>query len=221
MQEEQLKNIESDDLDDLLCRIETSFGIKFGQDELLHVTTFGELCDIITSKMQLTDRRDCTSQQAFYKFKQAIGASIPECSIMPDSSLSVLLPPAKRKQIWRSVEYQLGFKLKIIGASSTVTSILLISFFASLAAFIFSAKVAGIGLLISTVASMIAGKVGNTLHVQTVRECVERMTRENYLKSRREPSTFNRAEIASQVQAIFMDGLALPTSALHREATFV
>ena len=221
MQEESLKNFDSDDVGDVLREIEISFAIKFGKSELSHVTTFGELCEVINGKIQLTDCRDCTSQQAFYKLKRAFGTSTVAHAITPDSNMAVLLPRANRKKIWRSVEQQLGFKLGIIGASSTVVSILLVAFAASLASFLFSAKVAGIGLLISSLAALIAGKTGKTVHVQTVRECIEKMTSENYSKSRRNPTTFNRTEIDKQVLAIFMDDLDLPASALTREATFV
>ena len=221
MQEDQLNNTDSEDLDDLLRQIELSFDIQFGRTELQHLKTFGELCDIIENKIQLTHVQNCTSQQAFYKLRSAMEASVAASAIAPYSQMAILLPIRERKIIWRSVEKQLGFKLNIIGVSTPVAIIVFFAFLTSFAAFFFSTKVAVIGLLISALAAIIATKTGNTLQVATIRDCVEKMTRENYLKSRRNSGTFNREEITKQVQKIFLDGLALPASALNREATFV
>jgi hypothetical protein len=221
MQDEQLKNIDSEDLDDALSQIETSFSIKFGTYELQHVMTFGELCNVVESKIGLVSVSDCTSQQAFYKLRAALAISAGTFTITPDSSLELLLPSHERKAIWRSVEQQIGFKVDVIGVSPVVAVTLFFAFLVSLAAFFISAKAAGICFLVSCFATSIANKIGNTLHAKTVRECVEKMTREQYVKSRRNPGTFNRREVFSRVQAIFVNGLGLPDSALHREATFV
>ena len=69
----KLRDIDSEDIEDLLLRVEKSFGIKFAEKELFHVSTFGELCDHITNKMELENSEDCTSQQAFYS--RAIASS--------------------------------------------------------------------------------------------------------------------------------------------------
>jgi len=37
----ELKNIDSEDIEDLLLKVETSFDIKFLDEELVHITTFG------------------------------------------------------------------------------------------------------------------------------------------------------------------------------------
>jgi len=68
----QLKNIDPEDISDTLAKIENSFGIKFGKTELAKTMTFGELCDIICSRIELEHSDDCTTQQAFYKIRQSI-----------------------------------------------------------------------------------------------------------------------------------------------------
>jgi hypothetical protein len=221
MQEDNLNNCDSEDVDDILQRIELSFDIKFRRDELQDVKTFGELCDIIVSKMPLADVQDCTSQQAFYKLRTAIIIATHAAVITPESQLSTLLPIKSRKIIWRSVERQLGFKLSIIGPSTRVQVAVLIAFLASFATFFLDAKSAGLALVASFLLAFLASKFGNTLHITTISECVVQMTREQYIKSRRNPDAINHNEIERHVQAIFMDGLALPASALTREATFV
>jgi hypothetical protein len=220
MQDEQLENTASEDIDDVLRQIETSFAIKFGTNELKHTKTFGELCDIIESKIPLTSTTDCTSQQAFYKLRKALEVSTGISDIPPNSSLLALLPARKRKVIWHSVEQQLGFKLNIIGVSSTVSTLLILTFLTSLLVFFISGTAGSISLLVWCLAIIIATETGNTLQAQTIRECVEKMTREQYVMSRRNPATFNRQEVFRQVQQLFIKGLSLPASALGREATF-
>src|SRR5215470_10735125 len=48
----ELKNVDSGDIEDVLKKVEKSFDFQFGETELKNVKTFGELCDIITTKVQ-------------------------------------------------------------------------------------------------------------------------------------------------------------------------
>ena len=220
MNDDQLNDCDSEDIDDILKQVEKSFSIRFGEYELQHIATFGELCDIIVSKIRLRNSHDCTSQQAFYKLRQALLAVVPDHVIAPGTELAVLLPYGKRKKKWRLVERQLGFKLAVVGISPTIGTVLFFAFLTSLAAFCISAEVAGIGLSVSTLAAVIASETSNTLQVATVRECVEMTTRQNYLQSRRNSETFNRNEIARLVKELFIKGLSIPAASLKPEAPF-
>ncbi len=65
--------LDSEDVEGLLEKIETSFQIKFVGDELKNIKTYREFVDIILEKIQLTDiKNDCTSQQFFYKFRDTL-----------------------------------------------------------------------------------------------------------------------------------------------------
>lgn len=57
-----LKNVDPEDVEELLAKVEKSFDIKFVGNELIHIETFGELCDHIVNKIQLDHADDCTSQ---------------------------------------------------------------------------------------------------------------------------------------------------------------
>ena len=54
-----------------------------------------------------------------------------------------------------------------------------------------------------------ADRIGNELNFQTVGQVVKKMTRENYLKSRRNPKTFNREEIEKVLIDWFSDVLGV------------
>src|SRR5690606_561095 len=98
MTDYELKNIDPDDISDLLVKVETSFDIKFVSDELVHITTFGQLCDHIANKIQLDNSDDCTSQQAFYKIRDAISSTlqIDKKTITTNFSLIDIFPRKNR-----------------------------------------------------------------------------------------------------------------------------
>jgi NRPS condensation-like uncharacterized protein len=50
----ELKDIDPEDIADVLQKVEKSFGFQFGDIELKDVMTFGEFCDIITTMFKVT-----------------------------------------------------------------------------------------------------------------------------------------------------------------------
>ncbi len=105
----ELKNLDIEGVNDILEKIEKFFDFKFGKNELEHVTTFGELCDIITSKVQGENEADCTTQQAFYKIRRALITSLdlePEY-IKTETTLLELFPKQDRKQRLKEFEEEL------------------------------------------------------------------------------------------------------------------
>ena len=132
----KLDNVDPDDISDVLIKVEKSFKIKFGSNELKDVNTFGELCDIIVSKIDVQERDDCTSQQAFYKLREAISRTleIDKSEIHSHIKLSVLFPKTTRRQKIKQVERSLGFSLKILRPKHAITGFFSILFIVSLIA---------------------------------------------------------------------------------------
>lgn len=99
MKDFELKDIDSEDMNDFLMKIETSFDIKFLSNELVYITTFGELCDHIVNKIQLENSDDCTSQQAFYKLRNAISSTLQleNKTIATNLLLAEILPQQNRR----------------------------------------------------------------------------------------------------------------------------
>lgn len=219
---DELKNIVSDDLEDFLIRVETSFGIQFVGNELVYITTLGQFCDHIADKIQLDNTDDCTSQQAFYKLRDAISSTLQlnNKSISPDFTLADLLPRKSRRLITKDLEKQLGFKLNILRPPKWVTEILYIVLIASLFGLIFDRQIGLLGILFSFAGLWFANKVGNELELETVGQVAEKMTRENYLKSRRNPMTFNRNEMEKVITNWFSDYFKIDKSKLNRDTIF-
>jgi len=76
------------------------------------------------------------------------------------------------------------------------------------------------GLMLSIGGIWFSNKMGNELDLKTVRHLAEKMARENYLKSRRNPSTFNKSEIEKLLTDWFSFDLGLDKSKLTRDANF-
>src|SRR5690606_31044243 len=98
MTDHKVENIDSEDAGDLLVKIEKSFDIKFGDTELMHIKTLGELCDHVINKIQLDNSDDCTTQQAFYKLRDAITTlfCVDNKAITTEVPLDNFLPRQKR-----------------------------------------------------------------------------------------------------------------------------
>lgn len=116
------------------------------------------------------------------------------------------------------MEDALGFQLKILSPPAWVTWTLLFLFIGGLVALFFNWKIGLSGTILSMVGFWLADKVGNELNLQTVGHVVEKMTRENYLKSRRNPKTFNKKEIEKALVDWFSDEFGLEKYELTREA---
>lgn len=223
MTDYELKNIDPEDIEDLLVKVETSFDITFVGDELDHITTFGQLCDHITNKIQLDNSDDCSSQQAFYKLRDAISSTLQiyNKTISTNFPLDDLLPRHSRHSRTKKLESHLGFKLNILRPPHWVTRTLAIILLASFVGLFFNWQIALSGLALSMAGLWFANKFGNEIDLKTVGQVAEKMTRENYLKSRRNSKTFNKNEIEKILTDWFSNDLDLDKSKLTREAKFV
>jgi len=223
MTDQKVENIDSEDAGDLLVKIEESFDIKFGDTELMHIKTLGELCDHIVNKIQLDNSDDCTTQQAFYKLRDAITSlfSIDNKIITTDFPLNNFLPRQNRSERIRDIENYLDVRLKILRPPHWVTKTLLILLLVSIVGLFIKWQYGLLGLCIWFGGLWLSNKIGNELDVQTVGQLAEKITRENYLKSRRNPKTVNKNEIEKLLTEWFINDLGLDKSKLTREAKFV
>ena len=219
----KLKNIDSEDLGDLLKKVETSFDIKFGVAELANISTFGQLCNHISNKIQLEHFNDCTSQQAFYKLRDSISSTlqIDNKSISTDLSLVAILPRQGRRSQIKKWETQLGFKLNILRPPHWVTITLAIIFLTSLLTLYVNWRIGLLGVVLSISGLRLAFKTGNELDLQTVGQVAEKMMRENYVRSRRNPKTFNKNEIEKVMADLFRNDLFIDMNDLTKDPKYV
>lgn len=218
----ELKNIDSEDLEDLLVKVESSFNIKFIGDELVHITTFGELCDHIINKINLINTDDCTNQQAFYKLRNAISSTlqIDYKTISRNFALTDILPKQNRRKRIAALENSLGFNLNILRPPHWVSNLLLVLLLASFFGIFFYWKIGLLGSVFSILGLWLSQILGNELDLETVGQVAEKMVKENYLKSRRNSTTFNKREIEKILINWFSEDLDIDKSKLTRETKF-
>ena len=219
----KLKNIDPDDIYHVLFKIEKSFDFKFGNTELKDVKTFGELCDIITTKVQGVNTPDCTTQQAFYKLRDALvtTCNVSKASIDSGAELENLFPRENRQKQLRTLQNILDVPLNILYIPKWLGRVIFVGVITSLGFFFVQWQYALLGLVSFSVAGMISHKYFATeFELVTVGELAEKISRENYFKVRRNPQTLNSTEIEKIVIEFFSEELLLEKTNLSRDATF-
>ena len=219
----ELCNVDPDDISDVLVKVQKSFGFKFGDAELKDVKTFGELCDIISSKVPADNLNDCTTQQAFYKLRNAISdtLNVDKADITTNTELRVLLPKQIRRNAIKDVDKKLGFRTNVLRPKYSVTGTLAIILLASFVGLFISWQIGLIGLTLSIVGLTVATKFGNELDMKTFGQLSEKISRENYLNARRSTGPANKSEIVKKVKELFIADLELEEHQLERQSSFV
>lgn len=220
----ELKNIDPEDVGDVLLKVEKSFGFKFGETELKDLKTFGELCDIITNKIQGDNANDCTTQQAFYKVRSAIADTllIDRSSISLDTDLERLFPKKNRREKIKEFQNKLDILLDILDIKAWLGWTIFSGIILSLLMFFFKWQFALCGLAVFISVGWTSNKFfAKEFEIKTVAQLTEKIARENYLKTRRNSATINRNEIAEKVKELFRHELDLEDNVLTRQATFV
>jgi hypothetical protein len=118
------------------------------------------------------------------------------------------------------LEQHLGFGVNILRPPLWLSRTLFIILLASTIELFFYWQYGLLGIVFSIAGLLVVFKIGNELDLQTVGQVVEKMTRENYLKSRRNPRTFNKSEIEKVLTDWFCNDLNLDKSKLTRETKF-
>lgn len=211
MRNYKLRDVDAEDIEDFLLEVQTSLGIRFVQNELIYITTFGELCDHIAGKIKLDNVDDCTSQQVFYKLRNGISSTceVDKQKIVPSLCLDEIFPRESRRLKIKILEKRLGFTLSLTGPPHWVTTTLALIVLTSFFGLFLYWEIALLLLSIAFCATRLANKLGNELQLQTVGQLAKKLTREQYLKSRRDPTTFNKQEIETMLTDWFSEYFSL------------
>jgi len=214
-----LENIDPDDIEDVLIKIEKSFELNFSDKEFYYVKTFGEMYDHLQNKIALEHTESCTTQQAFYKLRSAFSNTlkVEKKKITPDMLLSDILPEKNRKKKVKKIESHLGFKVNILNFPILFGCIMFIFFILSIFFLILGSPM-GLGFIIFTIGGVLTIK--RELRNETLGNLAKRMTKENYCKSRRNPKTCNKKEIENLLLYWFTDYLAIEKHQLSRDSKF-
>lgn len=199
-----------EDFEDALKRIEISFQIHFEKDELVGIKIFGELCDIVLAKTKSIEDNSCTTQQAFYKLRQAILQIEGKDKIINTQMKIKELFPYKTKKKIKLLEKTLGFKLNIfLPMTSVVVMLTLTSLFSFILLFI-NWYYGLLVLVFSIFLLILNNKINVVFDNLTMGELAEKLSLENYKMVRRDKNSINKSEIINKIEKIFL--INLPTN---------
>ena len=221
MDNTKLDNIDPEDLSDSLIKLQKSFGVEFGYNSFQDAKTFGDICDIIESKIDFANKDDCTTQQAFHKVRKAIGLTqnFDESNIEPQTKLEDIFPRTNRRQNVKHFQQALGISVDILSMKTWLGWTIAIGFILSLVAFFFSWQYAVAGLAFFTLFTWTVSKFSKELNVSTVRQLTEKISREHYSLARRQSGTVNRNEIVKTIQDVFIADHLLDREHLTKDAS--
>lgn len=217
-----LDQYESEDIFDIVAKLEKSFAITFDKEAFINVTTYGDMCDVIERHIRYDHKEDCTKQQAFYKIRTAISVTqqIDQKYITTGSGLVELFPaPQRRRQIKKFLN-QLETDMPLLTYPGWMQWIFIIGMIASLVIFFFSWTIALSGIVFFGLTHSIAEKLGNELICKTVGDLAEKLATEHYMEMRSSLFTVNRKEIVATINEAFIKGLAIEKEQLTRDAKF-
>ncbi|MFC4263841.1 hypothetical protein ACFOWM_13170 [Ferruginibacter yonginensis] len=220
LEDYKLDNIDPEDFGDTLLKLEKSFGIKFEYNTFKDAKTFGDICDCIESQINFTNKEDCTTQQAFYKVRNAISLTqnIDKKNIETQTQLETVFPRQNRRQKVKEFKQELGISIDLLSMKTWLVLTIVIGFTSSIIAFFFSWKVAVCGLLFFYILNSILSKFSKEIKVETVGHLAEKITQEYYSQARRHSKTVNRSEIVKTIQDVFIAEHFLEREHLTREA---
>ena len=78
-----------------------------------------------------------------------------------------------------------------------------------------------LGIVLSIFGFWIASLTANEFELDDIEKLVEKITRENYIQSRRSQATFNKKEIEKVLADWFSDKFGIEKTELTRDAKFV
>ncbi len=217
-----LSNIDPEEVEDAIKTAENSFGIKLIQKDLDGVSHFGEFCDVVIEKAGLPHAEGCTTQQAFYKLREAIVKTrhIAKTQLHPSSKLEDIFPKKTRSNDIKVVERYINLNLHLLKPALWVINSLFIGFGVACVMMFANWKAGllafGADFLCLTMVNYFATEFAAT----TLGQVAERMALKQYRASRRNPGTINKKEAADTIKKIFSQRLLLPESALQKEASF-
>lgn len=217
-----LNNVDPEDIGDVLVKIERSFNIRLNDEMLKEVNTFGSLCDVITQQIDQCHSESCTTQHAFYQLRNAITAAtgIDKCSIKPQTKVCEIFPRENRLQIIAEIENELGLDVSLLRPRQWIITLFTLMLIASVAVCFYNWKIGALGAVVFIVSLKLAGKFGKEIHVKTIGDLANKISREQYLKVRRNSGTINKREIEQKVRELFITDLHLEPVVLRRDSRF-
>jgi hypothetical protein len=201
-----------------LAKIEASFNITIDNESLENVTTFNSLCDLVTQKIKHETTENCSTQHAFYILRCAIAdiTGADKCEIKPHTRLSKLFPRENRLETIAEIEEYLGFSTNLLKPKQWVLALFSVILLTSVIGLFYNWEIAAAGILASAIGLKLAGKFGKEIHLKTVGDMANKISRDSYLKARRG----DKNDVEQKLKEIFANDMGLQPVIITRKSRF-
>jgi hypothetical protein len=215
-----LETIELQDIENTLINLEKSFGIHILSSAFEKVKTFGDICQVFEKNIQYKHEDSCTTQQAFYKIRNAITISqkIDRKNISPGTRLDEIFPKIGRRKKLRAFQKELAIPAISLTMKTWLLLFIIAGFLISLAAFFFNWKFALTGILSFLIFNWVATKLQQEIDSISIGELARKIARELYIKARRNQNTVNKNEVLKVIQCNFISDHDLKLADLQQDA---
>lgn len=216
----KLEDIELQDIEHTLASVAKSFEITLPSDAFGEVKTFGEICEVFEKNIPYKNEESCTTQQAFYKIRNAIAISqkIDKKNIKPNTRLDEIFPRLGRRKKIKAFQRELAIPVNFLTMKTWLLLSIVTGFLISLIAFFFNWKFALTGILSCLIFNWIATKLQQEIELISIENLVKKVVREHYLQARRNQNTINKREITKVIQCCFIAEHDLKPTDLYQDA---
>ncbi|WP_118974814.1 hypothetical protein [Taibaiella koreensis] len=218
----RLEDCFDEDVFDVAQKLEKSFDLTLPVDAFIQVHTLGDLCAVFERHITARQCNDCTSQQAFYRVRRAIAAtlSVDEKEITPDDQLAHFFPKANLRRKVNTFQAHLGIKVPLLTYPNWLLAVFLLLFLIFFVSLFFGGRAATVGGLLFFAGIDLAKTHGRKLIPQTIRQLTEQLVSEHYTMIRTRKGTVNRKEVRRIIVNTFARDLDIDKTWLTMDAKF-
>jgi hypothetical protein len=205
-----------------LTKIERSFNITIDNESLENVTTFNGLCDLITNRIKLENSDSCSTQHAFYMLRCAIAeiTGIDKCEITPHTRLSKIFPRESRLRTICEIEEHLGFNTNLLQPKQWVITLFSMTLLISIIGLFYNWEIAAAGILASAIGLKLAGKFGKEIHLKTVGDMANKISRQSIVKARHASGAMGKNNVEQKLKEILANDIGWQPVVLTRKSPF-
>lgn len=189
--------IDAEDFGDILSQIETSFDIRFEDEEIQNLISIDELAEKVIAKVKYQKGFECSSQIVFYELRKLLTekAFLDIKHLDIHTPLATIFPSNDRRRKWELIFKGFGLNVPQLEPSGFLilsNLIAIVSFF-----FLFGSlfKYAFPVFLSSILISFILKKTAKGLPCNTLGELADKIVKYDYLQTRKNVRSINPAEI--------------------------
>lgn len=197
-------SLDKNQLVQIISKVNQEFGVQLHADQFNSANySMSSIREILAQRIAEAQQDEWTIDKSFMILQKNIASvrGIAEQSITQDSELETLLPKGERKSILKKLEANTGLKLEILKPNGVIYGILIFLFFACIPFGIgMDWFLSGIVMVVVAVLIYILSKTGNELKYKTLGQWAERVTWDNYLKSKKDRLTLDDTQIAARLE---------------------